>query len=95
MHQTVGAHCTVVHIILQEIVVNTLLKLILPTKNPIEVDRRSRRGMGACRIIQQSMIKLGNKPAAKAAGKTLPDATPPVGKIHSFSKIAVTFEPIQ
>ena len=36
-----------------------------------------------------------NEPAAQAAGQTLPDATPPVGKIHPFSKIAVTFEPIQ
>ena len=36
-----------------------------------------------------------NKPAAQAAGQTLPDATPPVGKIHPFSKIAVNFEPIQ
>ena len=27
--------------------------------------------------------------------QTLPDATPPVGKIHQFSKIAVTLEPIQ
>ena len=32
------------------------------------------------------------KPAAQAAGQTLPNATPPVGKIHQFSKIAVTFE---
>ena len=31
-----------------------------------------------------------NKPAAQAAGQTFPDATPPVGKIHPFSKIAVT-----
>ena len=36
-----------------------------------------------------------NKLAAKAAGLTLPDATPPVGKIYPFSKINVTFEPIQ
>ena len=28
-----------------------------------------------------------NKPAAQAAGQTLPDATHPVGKIHPFSKI--------
>ena len=27
--------------------------------------------------------------------QTLPDEAPPVGKIHPFSKIAVTFEPIQ
>ena len=37
----------------------------------------------------------GKKPAAQAVGQTLPDATPPVGKIHRFSKIAVTFEPMQ
>ena len=36
-----------------------------------------------------------NKPAAQAAGQTLPNATPPVGKIHPFSKIAVTIEPTQ
>jgi hypothetical protein len=36
-----------------------------------------------------------NKPAAQAAGQTLPDATPPVGKIHPLRKIAVSFEPIQ
>ena len=36
-----------------------------------------------------------NKPAAQAAGQTLPDASAPVGKIHPFSKIAITFEPIQ
>ena len=40
-------------------------------------------------------FRTGNKPAAQAAGQTLPDATPPVGKIHTFSNIAVTFEPIQ
>jgi hypothetical protein len=32
-----------------------------------------------------------NKPAAQAAGQTLPNATLPVGKIHTFSKITVTF----
>jgi hypothetical protein len=30
----------------------------------------------------------------QAAGQTLPDATPQEGKIHPFSKIAVTFEPV-
>ena len=35
------------------------------------------------------------KPATQAAGQTRPNATPPLGKIHPFSKIAVTFEPIQ
>ena len=31
-----------------------------------------------------------NKPAAQAAGQTLPDATPMLGKIPPFTKIAVT-----
>ena len=35
------------------------------------------------------------KAAAQAVEQTLPDATPQVGKIHPFSKIAVTVEPIQ
>ena len=26
--------------------------------------------------------------------QTLPDATPPIGKIHPFSKMAITFEPL-
>ena len=36
-----------------------------------------------------------NKPAVQAVGQTLPNATPPVDKIHPFSKIAITFEPVQ
>ena len=40
-------------------------------------------------------ILLTNKPAAKAAGQTLPDATPQVGKIQPFSNIALTFQSIQ
>ena len=32
--------------------------------------------------------------AAKAAGQTLPDATPPLGKIPPFTQMAVTFEPM-
>ena len=27
--------------------------------------------------------------------QTLPDATPPIGKIHPFSKMAITFEPLK
>ena len=42
-------------------------------------------------ILDQTKIK----PAAQAVGQTLPDAAPPVGKIHPFSKIAVTFKPIK
>ena len=38
---------------------------------------------------------MKNKPAAQAAGQTLLDEIPPVGKFHPFSKIAVNFEPIQ
>ena len=44
---------------------------------------------------KKKSLQLYNKPAAQAAGQTLPDATPSVGKIHPFSKIAVTFEPMQ
>ena len=45
--------------------------------------------------VQLREMVILNKPAAQAAGQTLPDAPPPVGKIHSFSNIAVTFETIQ
>ena len=31
--------------------------------------------------------KRRNKPAAQAAGQTLPNAPPPAGKIHQFRKI--------
>ena len=34
-----------------------------------------------------------NKPAAQAAGQTLPAEALPIGKIHPFSKSAVTLEP--
>ena len=37
---------------------------------------------------------LKNNPAAQAAGQTLPDEALPIGKIHPFSKMAVTFEPL-
>ena len=53
-------------------------------------------GQAACGVrIAKNKYLPKNKPAAKAAGQTLPNATPPVGKIHPFIKIAVTFEPIQ
>ena len=39
-----------------------------------------------------SVRPMKDKPAAQAAGQTIPDATPPVGKIYLFSKIVVTFE---
>ena len=43
--------------------------------------------------ILLSALKI--MPGAEAAEQTFPDATPPVGKIHPFSNIVVTFEPIQ
>ena len=33
-----------------------------------------------------------NEPAVQPAGQTFPDATAPIGKVHPFSKIAITFE---
>ena len=27
--------------------------------------------------------------------QTLPDATPPIGQIHPYSKMALTFEPLE
>ena len=36
-----------------------------------------------------------NKPAAQAAGADLPDATPPLGKVFPFTKIAVNLEPMK
>ena len=45
--------------------------------------------------IVMVLLVYQNKPAAQAAGQTLPDASPPVGKIHPFSKISVTDETIQ
>ena len=47
------------------------------------------------RSFDKRALPATNKPAAQDEGQTLPDATPPVGKIHPFSKIAVTFKPIQ
>ena len=50
-----------------------------------------------CFSFSHKITKAGvkrNKPAAQAAEQTLPYAAPPVGIIHPFSKIAVTFEPI-
>ena len=31
---------------------------------------------------------------SRLQAQTLPDATPPIGKIHPFSKMDVTFEPL-
>ena len=37
---------------------------------------------------------LDDKPATQAARRPLTDATPPTGKIHPFSKMAITLEPM-
>ena len=47
-----------------------------------------------CPIIGQLDIYCKTSLVRRLQVQTLPDATPPAGKIHSFSKIAVTFEPI-
>ena len=39
-------------------------------------------------VVQTSLLHM-------VQAQTLPDEAPQVGKIHPFSKIAVTFEPIQ
>ena len=48
-----------------------------------------------CKICDVGLKIVLNKPAAQAEGQTLPNATPPVGKIPPFTKIAVTFDPIK
>ena len=44
---------------------------------------------------KQRLFVFINKPAGQSAGQTLPDATPPLGKIPMFTKITVTFDPIK
>ena len=38
---------------------------------------------------------LGTSLLRRLQAQILPVATPPVGKLHPFSKVSVTFEPIQ
>ena len=45
------------------------------------------------KISRPFLASREDKPAVQAAGQTLPNATPQVGKIDPFSKIVVTFEP--
>ena len=40
-----------------------------------------------CAQMETSLLR-------RLQGQTLPDATPPVGKIYPFTKMAVTFEPV-
>ena len=38
---------------------------------------------------------LGKQACFAGCAQTLPNSTPPTGRIHRFSKIAVTFEPVE
>ena len=82
--------------------------MALPAAVTFRVKRQEQRKRGAAaaaaaaaeldnatRQNQFGSAVFTNKPAVQTAWQTLPDATPPVGKIDQFSKIAVTFEPIQ
>ena len=40
-----------------------------------------------CAVKKTSLLR-------RLKAQTLPDATPPMGNIHPFSKMAVTFEPL-
>ena len=44
--------------------------------------------------IQNHLYVLKTSLLCRLQAQTLPDATPPIGKIHPFSKMAVTFEPL-
>ena len=44
--------------------------------------------------FSQSMLMDYTNTKTQTQTQTLPDATPPIVKIHLFSKTAVTFEPI-
>ena len=42
----------------------------------------------------QDITKHYNTKTSPLQAQTLPNATPPIGKIYPFSKIALTFEPM-
>ena len=62
----------------------------------VELDNKNKNSKG-CLMVMADPTDLGhgkNKPATHAAHGLLTDATPPTSKIHLFSKITITFEPI-
>ena len=61
----------------------TLFIYFLPSKEVLEHNYQLQE---VC--LQTSLLR-------RLQAQTLPDEAPPVGKIYQFSKIAVTFEPIQ
>ena len=46
-------------------------------------------------VPQNSICIIKTSLLRRLQAQTLPDKAPPVSKIYQFSKIAVTFEPIQ
>ena len=56
------------------------------------VDERSKRGEGNPLTI--ITIEEETSLLRRLQAQTLPDATPPIGKIYPFSKMTVTFEPL-
>ena len=48
--------------------------------------------LGGGGISRAFKICNQKKPAAQAADQTLPEATPPIGKIKTFTKMVVTSE---
>jgi hypothetical protein len=45
-------------------------------------------------ITSNVSIALKTSLLRRLQAQTLPDEAPPIGKIHSFSKMAVTFKPM-
>ena len=44
-------------------------------------------GAGIVTLTETSLLR-------RMQAQTLPDATPPIGKLHPVSKMAITFEPL-
>ena len=49
---------------------------------------------GVCRTAPATPGLLKTSLLRRLQAQTLPDEAPPIGKIHPFTKIAVTFEPL-
>ena len=69
--------------------VTTNLLLIFPSLSDIDSGKTHFHKFPIITAVAFFMPR--NKPASGCA-QTLPDATPPIDKIHIFSKIAITFE---
>ena len=60
---------------------------IIATHQPLE-------NIGNLKVLDKLMFQRTSL-LRRLQAQTLPDEAPPVGKIYPFSKIAVTFEPMQ